>query len=190
MASLRDAFGRARKCFGAKFRRSLRCTMHEKMPRLAAALKKARWCPNALWGGVASELGSAAPCAMFAEEFCAWADQVREWFDDAVQRRGPPARDLPKALARRPPRSIDTFSLLQQALARWPRSGAAAIRNLANLHRSVYETRGYGDADLWVVEEDGVLSYRVGLAVPRLNGEGSDCRWSNAVALMKPEAGA
>ena len=183
--SIRRAFGRPRRVFGWRTAEQLRLAMHDHMPDLSAALKALRWSAVPRWGESARFLGRARAHAALAADFCAWADEVRAWFDRAVEFQGAPEDMLPPVLTRRIPADLSAFRLLRPTLRRWVRSGEGAVRNLARLHRLVFGDRGYGVGDLWVAEEERSVVFRPALATPR-DAEGSDCRWANAVALMRP----
>lgn len=184
-SSLRGAFSRARRCFGPRFTAALRQRLHECMPQLGRALESTGWAEQARWASAARCLGTVRAHALLADEFCGWADQVRAWFDEAVSRRAAPSRPLPPRLMRAVPRGLESFELLRPALRKWPRSGDAALRNLAALHWAVFGARGYGVSDLWIENDQGRITYRPALATPRGSDEGSDCRWRNAVRLMR-----
>jgi hypothetical protein len=179
------AFRRPGKAFGTEFRRRLRQRLAENMPELYTALKSAGWRETASWKQAAQHIGPAQrPYALLADEFCPWADHLREQFHLLIRSsREDRAPVLPPPLSREIPRELKRWEPLRDALRHWRRRQGDCV--LAHLHMQVFTERGY-ERDLWIRWEDGrrvTWPGRVSFSVMR---EGSDCRWANAVRLMRP----
>jgi hypothetical protein len=181
----KGAFDRAEKAFGADFKRQLRKRLAEKMPDLYAALESRGWQKSAAWKKAAQHIGAIQrPYALLAEAFCPWADLLREQFHAIVQSSPKePAPVLPPPLAQPIPRGLKRWEPLRSALRHW--RGREADRVLADLHNEVFTERGY-ERDLWICWEDGRRMTYPGRASLTVVPEGSDCRWANAVQLMRP----
>ena len=179
------AFGRAEKAFDSRFRQRFRERLALKMPNLRAALAAVRWRRSPAWKEAARHIGDAQrPFALLADEFCPWADRVRSLFHDLV-RMSPAdsAPGLPPPLSKPIPRGLSRWEPLRHALRRWSRRESDRV--LADLHERVFRERGY-ERDLWICWEDGRRLTYPGRASSSVVPEGSDCRWANAVRLMRP----
>jgi hypothetical protein len=178
-------FVRAERGFDGFFRRRLRERLASKMPELHAALAAVRWRQSASWKQAAKHIGAPLrPFALLADEFCPWADSLRVLFHDLV-RSSPrdPAPVLPPPISRPIPRGLVRWKPLRQALRRWRRREGDRV--LADLHQRVFSERGY-EHDVWIRWEDSRRLTYPGRASSGVAQEGSDCRWSNAVRLMRP----
>lgn len=179
------AFGRAEKAFDARFRQRLRQRLGAKMSNLRDALAAVRWRQGPAWKEAAKHIGKAQrPFALLADEFCSWADHVRSLFHDLVRMSPASAAPLlPPSLLTPIPQGLNSWRPLRHALRRWRRHEADRV--LADLHEQVFRERGY-ERDLWIRWEDGRRVTYPGRASSSVVPEGSDCRWSNAVKLMRP----
>ena len=179
------SFDRAEKAFTTDFKRRLRQRLAEKMPDLYAALKNTGWRQGAAWKKAAQYIGvTQRPFALLAEEFCPWADLLRKQFHTIVRsspKEPPPV--LPPPLSQPIPRMLKRWEPLRRALRRWRRREGDRV--LADLHKQLFTERGY-ERDLWVCWEDGRRFTYPGRANSTVVPEGSDCRWANAVQLMRP----
>jgi hypothetical protein len=81
------------------------------------------------------------------------------------------------------PSDLSRWQPIKHALKRWRRKKADCV--LANLHEAVFRERGY-ESDLWIRWEDGRRVNYPSRANLNIVPEGSDCRWSNAVRLLRP----
>lgn len=184
-ASWRRAFGRAEKAFDGRFRQGFRERLCRAMPNLHEALAAVRWQRSPSWKHAARHTGDALrPYALLADEFCPWADGLRSLFHDLV-RISPtdPAPRLPPRLSTPVPRGLSRWEPLRHALGRWRQRDADRV--LADLHEHVFRERGY-ERDLWIRWEDGRRITYPARASSSVVPEGSDCRWANAVRLMRP----
>jgi len=179
------AFGRAGKAYDGRFRQRLRERLGTKMPNLRAALTAVRWRQRPAWKEAARHIGDAQrPFSLLADEFCPWADLVRGLFHDLVTMSpASHAPQLPPALSTPIPRGLGRWEPLRHSLRRWRRHEADRV--LADLHERVFRERGY-ERDLWMRWEDGRRLTYPGRASSSVVPEGSDCRWANAVRLMRP----
>jgi hypothetical protein len=179
------AFNRAAKAFEGNFRGRLRSRLAARMPELHAALAAVGWRQRPSWRKAAQYIGPAQrPFALLADEFCPWADNLRGLFHVLIQ--SPPkdlAPMLPHRLSHPIPPQLKRWESLRRALRRWRRREGDRV--LADLHRRVFAERGY-EHDLWIRWEDGRRHPYPSLASSSVSSEGSDCRWANAVRLMKP----
>jgi hypothetical protein len=178
-------FREAGMAFGTDFKRRLRKRLAENMPDLYAALKSARWPKIASWKLAAQYIGPAQrPFALLADQFCPWAEDLRKQFHQLI-RSSPkdPAPVLPPRLSRPIPRGLKKWEPLKRALRNWRRREADSV--LAELHKQVFTERGYQD-ELWIRLEDGQRHTSLGRASSSVARDGSDCRWWNAVQLMRP----
>jgi hypothetical protein len=189
-ASLRRAFQRAREGFGPHFVRRLKKRLEEKMPALHRALGQAAWSPQQQWTHAARRIGAELrPYARLAGEFCIWAQEVRDFFDQAMDARDRPDAKWPSRLRASIPEDLSRWRVLKRALATWPRSPEQGVRCLAAMHREIFLARGYGDGDLWLRIEGKSLIYRPWLSATQ-DGVDRDLRWGTAVRLMRPGQGA
>jgi hypothetical protein len=180
------AFNRAAKAFDGRFRNRLRERLATKMPNLYAALAVTGWLERpARWGRVAQHIGAAQrPYALLADEFCPWADSLRSLFHTLIQSSpNAPTPTLPLRLSRRIPPQLKRWNALRTSFRSWHRRKGDRV--LADLHRRVFSERGY-EHDLWMRWEDGRRHAYPARASSSVASEGSDCRWANAVRLMKP----
>lgn len=179
------AFNRAGKGFNGGFRRRLRERLAAKMPDLHAALSAVGWRQSPSWKQAATHIGAAQrPFALLADEFCPWADDLRGLFHKLVQSPPKnPAPVLPSPLSRPIPPALSRWEPLKHVLRRWRRREGDRV--LADLHRRVFAERGY-EHDLWIRWEDGRRHPYLSRASSSVTSEGSDCRWANAVGLMRP----
>lgn len=179
------AFSRAGMAFGSDFKRRLRERLAKNMPELFAALVSVGWCDKPSWKQAARQIGAARrPFALLADQFCPWADRLREQFHQLI-RSSPkdPVPVLPPPILGAIPRGLKRWEPLRRALRHWRlREGD---RVLADLHKQVFTERGY-ERDLWIRWEDGRRLTYPGRASSSVVREGSDCRWRNAVRLMRP----
>jgi len=182
----KQTFKRAGKAYGEIFRKSLRTRLWNEMPDLRRSLAALNWRKTPSWGLAGTHLGpQLRPCARLADEFCSWADELRAYFDDLVQLRGKdPTVPFPSRLRTIIPLGLKHWDPLRKALKRWDIDSPKVV--LANLHKDVFKQRGYGRGDLWLAWEDNQITAFPSRGDRRPSNEGSDCRWSNAVALMKP----
>lgn len=181
------AFSRAEKALGPAFRKRLRDRLRTHMPDLHRALSAMRWRRTRSWGQAALHIGpSLTQYASLAHEFIPWADALRELFHQLI-RSAPtaPTPKLPSPLRGTIPDALARWEPLRHALRAWRRKHADRV--LANLHRRVFSERGY-ERDLWIQWEDGRRITYPGRASFNVAAEGSDCRWANAVTLMRPGA--
>ncbi len=175
---------------GGDFRRRLRNLMAKKMPVLDGALASLRYPAQGTqqWTRAAKHMPSGlAPYARLAGAFCPWAAEMRDFFVACVESRcSDKSIRCPKPLAASIPSDLERWEPLRKALARWDK--ASPVRFMADWHREVFEGRGYGKSDLWLSYEDGRPMAFPGRVSATKNVEG-DCRWSNAVTLLKPRRG-
>lgn len=179
------SFDRAGKAFATDFKGRLRQRLAVNMPELYEGLKSTGWRQTAAWKKAAHYIGvTQRPFALLAEEFCPWADLLRRQFHTIV-RSSPQetAPVLPPALSQPIPRMLKRWGPLRHALRRWRRREGNRV--LADLHKQVFTERGY-ERDLWLCWEDGRRLTYPGRASSTVVPEGSDCRWANAVQLMRP----
>lgn len=185
----RERFANAAKAY-PDFRGRLRESLGATMPELRAGLKRARWGQEANWLAAAPAMGRLEGTARFAYRFCNWADSLRRAFDML-------SRDGHGHKVRWPaPLSVPSrYGTSDRNRARWARvrqynSGTTTGRLgfVATWHREEFAGRGYGNADLWLAwnaDRKKIHSRPYNLPTTDRN-EGSDCRWANAVNLMRP----
>ena len=155
------------------------------MPHLRVALAAARWRSEPAWKVAAHNIGGKLrPFALLADEFCPWADRMRVLFHNLVQMSPvdrPPA--LPPPLLTPIPKGLTRWAPLKRAFKQWRSNQPDRV--LARLHEQVFRERGY-EKDVWIRWEDGRRLTYPGRASSNVTPEGSNCRWENAVALMRP----
>lgn len=179
-----EAFGEIRKGYTQGFLRGFREALRKRMQKLHEALYRLGWPKHQAWGRAARWMGDdLRPYALLANEFCNWAEEVRDAFDRLVFEKLGTRIDLPPALKSRIPSGLERWKPLRKALGSW--SPKEPERLLAKWHREVFSERGY-ERDLWLQFEDGRTRPFPGRARRRPPGELSDCRWSNAVQVMRP----
>jgi hypothetical protein len=154
------------------------------MPRLDAALRAVRWRIQPAWALVAGKLGEDAAYARFAHRFLSWSSEVKRSFDRMLEGRS--ARC--PSIRLKPPAGLSSWEELAQPFAARLGRREPVGQVLAAWHRHVYTRRGYGDGDLLAVWEDGRLIARPPSMFYLSDSEPQerDCRWSNAVAVMRP----
>jgi hypothetical protein len=179
------AFERVEKTFNADFRQRFRECLAKKMPHLRSALAAVHWRNEPAWKEAAAHIGAALrPFAILADEFCPWADRIRSLFHELVQL--PPteaAPKLPLPLSAPIPHGLISWEPLKDALKRWQRERPDRV--LIELHECAFRERGY-ERDVWIRWEDDRRFPYSGRASSSIALEGSDCRWANAVRLMRP----
>ncbi len=180
-----ERFARARRSFCPGFKRELRERLKSSMPLLPNALAQSGWSSRQAWTQTAKYLGPRlSSYARLAGEFIDWADNVRNYFEGLRARRSPETLFYPPKLRSHIPEELKYWEPFQAELRNWnPQSLPAA---LARIHKTIFHRRHYSDSELWVELRDGELRWRVNTATDKQPAEGSDCRWSNAVALLKP----
>jgi hypothetical protein len=176
-------FERARSAFGRKTIDELRSRLWGAMSGLKTALERLNWPIDANWRSASLLMGKeSAGYARLAHEFCPWSEKLRKRFNaildspfsNTVYDVGLPLKpDIPTPLKRWKP--------LRKQLPTWKRND---VRTLIDLHRAVFEERGYSK-ELWIMWEDNGPRI-TGRGSARAVAEGRDCRWRNAVELMKP----
>jgi hypothetical protein len=191
--SLDRVLRRTKQHFTTRFENSIRESLSAKMPELNFALSKTGWIVEPhKWYAAARHLGALNRYAKLANEFCRWAKKVREVFDQVLNNNGhmPRGVSLPQRLKSGIPTDPEFFAFepLKKALANWKCDGPGAVRMLAKLHSDVFKSpsRGYGDVDLWLLWEDNRPLVRKHLLPINESNSSGDCRWSNAVLLMRP----
>lgn len=179
------AFARAEQGLLAAPAESMRALVCKSMPEVERALRAVRWSSVVSWGKVATHLGAAtAPYARFAERFLRWSLEMSRAFDDALRRERVGPCPLPV------PPDIGLISWRQgvQPFVRALAKGDAPGKVLADWHASVYKSRSYGRGDLLAEWESGRFVARPAATAylsERAQSPG-DCRWRNAVAIMRP----
>jgi len=182
----KSAFKEAANGYSSTFRRKLRSRLRERMLALNEALSMCDWIENQKWKCAARHMDNkAAPFAALAGEFISWADEVRNYFQDVVDKNGHVSRRFPCPLQSVIPPGLDRWGPLRRALRRWGQ--VDKYRLLADWHQEVFAARGYQQSDLWLIFDDGKCTGYAGRALERREIEGGDCRWRNAVRLMRPE---
>ncbi|MGA2958024.1 MAG: hypothetical protein ABSF48_20140 [Thermodesulfobacteriota bacterium] len=181
--SWKRGFDSAGRAFDVNFKIELRKRLHQRMPELYNALSALRWRANMGWGQAAKHMGPRLePYANLAHVFCPWADTIRSCFDEILHYN--PDVDFPPWLRGKIPTDLKRWDPLRKIAEKWKKGNLENV--LADLHKDVFFERGYSRSDLWISIEDGRLLRFPGRADYRPIAEGSDCRWSNAVALMRP----
>jgi hypothetical protein len=169
------------------FRNRLRDRLRLRLGRLHRGLESVGWNEDAQWLRAANRMGPDRRWALLADRFCVWADRLRQCFDDLVEDpkrqdiRFPGPLSYPSALATELPWQHWQFVSRYGGLA--DASSKKAL--LAEWHRVELKSRGYRTADLWMVAGERGIESRPFNSSSR-NTEGSDCRWSNAVRMMRP----
>lgn len=181
-----NAFRSTEKGYGVAFKRRFQQRLAERMPLLRDALQHCRWNESSQWGKAAHVMASSALYARLAGEYCSWADEMKRFFQEAVLTQGRSKQHLPPRLKASIPGDLGRFDPLRRVLCQW--GSKDPFKLLAEWHRNVYEARGYSTNDLWVLVEDGKYHWYPG-RVASSDTDGSDCRWKNAVMLMKPISG-
>lgn len=180
-----DRFERARKGFQPAFKRELQKVLTSKMPWLPNALSKAGWRSQQAWTQTATDLGpKLAPYARLAGEFIDWANQVRDYFEGLRAKQTKQSLVCPSKIKRPVPPDLKYWEPFQTEFHNWKTKNVPTA--LARIHRKVFHRRNYSDSDLWVELQDGELHWRKHTATDPSTSEGSDCRWSNAIALLRP----
>lgn len=178
-------FEKAMRGYSPAFKRKLRRLLAGSMPWLPEALSRSDWRTQQAWTKAAKYLDPGhAPYARLAGEFIDWAEMVRTYFECLGARSIQLPFSCPPRLKNRIPTDLNYWKPFQAEFQNWtPKSLPGA---LARIHKTVFYRRHYGDSDLWVQLQNGELRWRRGTAKDQQVAEGSDCRWSNAVALLKP----
>jgi hypothetical protein len=177
-------FKRARKAFDGRFKERFRKRLWKAMPHLRKALSTVRWKRKQAWKEASRHIGKElSPYAKLAGEFCTWSYIVRKIFQDLVHMSPKDlAPRLPPPLSTRIPSDLTRWKPLKKALKNWHQKSTDQI--LADLHKLVFREKGY-ERDLWLMYEDGRRIPYPARASSNFVTEGSDCRWANAVQLMK-----
>ena len=177
-------FAKAARGFGAVFKRDLRERLEAAMPWLAEALARSGWSQCQGWTQIADSLPpDRAPYARLAGEFIDWASRVRNYFERIATGHSPESLSYPARLRASIPKDLKHWKVFKAEFSRWnPKDVPAA---LARIHKKVFLDRGYSESDLWIELQDGELRWKKGRANDEPHPEGSDCRWSNAVKLLK-----
>jgi len=180
--SWKSAFGQVRGSYGVSFRKRLRQRMAEKMPELNAALSKLGWCETESWHLAAKHMLKHQRHALLAHEFCAWSRRVRQEFNAMIK---DPKREVHLTpLKSSIPSDLRNWEPLKCMLERL--NGETDHRQLlCSLHSSIFAVRGYSKEDCWVVWGKGGPE-KTNVKPIESTSDGGDCRWSNAVVLMKP----
>jgi hypothetical protein len=177
------AFDRVLIAFGRRIVNALRSRLWSAMPQLKAALEHLNWPSRANWRGAASLMGKElAVYARLAHEFCPWSEELRKRFNAALDL--PPLSaeyDVGPTLKKDIPVPLKRWRPLRKVLLSWKTND---IRTLIDLHTAVFEDRGYSK-ELWLIWEDNKPRI-TGRGLARMVAEGRDCRWRNAVELMRP----
>ena len=192
--SWKRGFDNARKAFDIEFKLALREKLHKNMPQLFGALSALRWKANMAWGQASKYMGPVlGPYAKLAHVFCPWAYEVRALFDELILVEpgpGSPAhlsrlrKKIPSWLSPKIPPDLKHWDLLKKLSDEWKNEKHENL--LVALHKDVFLERNYSHSDLWISIEDGRLVPFPSRAGTRQTVWGSDCRWSNAVALLRP----
>lgn len=191
--ALERAFSTVKQHYTPRFKREIRESLKSKMPDLNNALSINGWeVEPQKWRSAARNIGaSLSKYATLAGEFCRWAYEVRNIFDLVTENSGamPRGLRLPARLGSLIPDDEDlaAFGPLKKALAKWERGSAGAVRTLSQMHADVFKSRGYDTADFWLLWEDSRPVVRRHLLPVSKSSSDSDCRWSNAVLLMRPQ---
>jgi hypothetical protein len=164
----------------ASFRRKFHERLKLKMPELYCAMERLNWSEKEAWNDAAPLLGSNGPTSSFAHEFCRWSHEVRKVFNSVVF-DGKSSIDSWPVL-----KMLPTKDLMG---TRWDSVRAFAsrpptLRELCDWHEREFRARRRGESDLWLSFSDGKL-YTHQYNGSRSESTLGDCRWSNAVMMMK-----
>lgn len=178
-------FEQAKKGFQPSFKRELQKILAQYMPQLPSALAKAGWRSQQAWTQIANCLSpKLSPFARLAGEFIEWADQVTIYFESLRSGQNPKTLSCPPKIKTPIPTGLSYWEPFQTEFHNWSKKTVPMA--LARIHQKVFRRRNYSDSDLWVQTSDGELRWRKHKPAEPTTTEGSDCRWSNAVALLKP----
>ena len=186
--SWRNAFGKVDKHFTkTAFCRRLRDVLAAKMKDLDEALNHIGYpTPDQQqWARAAKHMPeNLARHAVLAGHFCPWAVRVRDFFTALITNKGKVGKErCPLQLRVHIPQGLDDrWHPLREALKNW--NTKAPERFLAEWHRKVFEARKYGPNDVWLHDKDGKITWFPRRITPSENA-GGDCRWRNAIGLMK-----
>lgn len=164
------------------FRRHLHDRLRIKMPKLYVALESLGWPQEEAWHKASKWLEPSSSYALLAHDFCRWADRVRKVFDSLVfdgctKILSWPTLNvtIPSELADSRWNKVRTFCTPEKV----------TVERLAEWHREEFEMRGRGESQLWLAYWGGRLDPRPHNGSPGRD-RGGDCRWWNAVEMMKP----
>lgn len=163
------------------FRQKFQNLLKLEMPELHEALAALGWPEDEAWQKAANWLGPKQDYARFAHSFCLWADEVRRKFDSLVFEEARkigswPRLDIqvPSELAGRRWNTVRRLGNLQNV----------KVSDLVEWHREEFKDRGR-ESQVWL-DYDGNKLYSSSRNASRGPQQGSDCRWRNAVWMMKP----
>jgi hypothetical protein len=164
------------------FRQKFQYLLKSEMPELHAALTALGWPETEAWHEAANWLGSKRDYAQFAHSFCKWADEVRSIFDSIVF-------DEVKTIANWPrldvPVPSDLIGRRWNTVRYMGNLQNPNVRDLVEWHREEFKDRGRG-SQIWLdCDMNAVHSFSRNAS--RGPQQGSDCRWKNAVLMMKPK---
>ena len=174
------------------FKRSLSLGLRKNMPELAAGLAAVKWPQTPAWDKAARHMGKQQALSSFAAKYCRWADKVRAYFNDLADGG---TGHLNAGTLSIPSELFQQSEELQKEW-RWIANCTAnkkllSRKGIAKRHVAVMKSRGYGPGDYWLCwddEKNNLIPFPENIAKTATH-DGHDCRWGNAIRLMKGSNG-